>query len=90
MVLKFKKKPITITALLWDGTNIGDILRWLGAHGGKAKYGADGVLYIKTLEDDNISFHVCSVGDWIIRGIKGEFYACKPDIFDSTYDPVED
>lgn len=34
--------------------------------------------------------HLCTPGDWIIKGIKGEFYPCKPDIFAATYDKVED
>lgn len=41
-------------------------------------------LWIKTLEGG----HIASPGDWIIRGVKGEFYPCKPDIFASTYDPA--
>jgi len=42
------------------------------------------VLVIKTLEGDMIA----SAGDWIIKGIKGEFYPCKPDIFEASYEPV--
>lgn len=36
----------------------------------------------------SLAKHYASIGDWIIKGIKGEFYPCKPDIFESTYDPV--
>jgi hypothetical protein len=43
-------------------------------------------LTIKTLEGE---LHV-SIGDWIIRGVNGELYPCKPDIFEKTYEPVED
>lgn len=42
-------------------------------------------LIIKTLEGE----HVATIGDYIIRGVKGEFYPCKPDIFEATYEPVE-
>jgi hypothetical protein len=47
---------------------------------------------IITLEDgeDGRAKHVASGGDWIIRGVQGEFYACKPDIFDATYEAVEE
>lgn len=46
---------------------------------------------IGTLEDgpDKQAKHIASPGDWIIRGIKGELYACKPDIFEATYDAAE-
>ena len=42
--------------------------------------------FVGTLE----GFHIVCPGDWIIKGIAGEFYPCKPDIFKQTYDPVED
>ena len=50
------------------------------------KYGMD----IPTLEDglDKRAKHVASIGDWVIKGVKGEFYPCKPDIFELTYEPV--
>ncbi|MEO1564132.1 MAG: hypothetical protein AAFR98_11910 [Pseudomonadota bacterium] len=43
---------------------------------------------IPTLEDgpDGRAKHVASIGDWIIKGVQGEFYPCKPDIFEATYD----
>lgn len=45
----------------------------------------EGTLLIRTLEGD----HIASVGDYIIKGIKGEIYPCKPDIFEKTYEEVE-
>lgn len=47
---------------------------------------SDGALLIATLE----GVMKAQPGDWIIRGVKGELYPCKPDIFDATYEPVED
>jgi hypothetical protein len=44
----------------------------------------DGRLVIATLEGG----HWCDLGDWIIRGVQGEFYPCKPDIFEATYEPA--
>lgn len=90
--MKFKKKPVVIEALQWDGTlaTIGAIREFM-----KPNYPLipelDQVQYkkvsliIRTLEGD----HEAKVGDWIIKGIKGEFYPCKPDIFKKTYEPVE-
>lgn len=48
------------------------------------------LLKIKTLEDANGSVHYASIGDWIIKGVNGEFYPCKPDIFEKTYEPVSE
>ena len=44
------------------------------------------ILEIETLEGAMI----CSLGDYVIKGVKGELYPCKPDIFEATYEPVED
>jgi len=49
-------------------------------------YQTDKVMYIETLE----GIHKASVGDWIITGVNGEQYPCKPDIFEKTYEPVDD
>ena len=86
----FRKKPVVIEALLYDGTveTANEILAWIGAHGAKADRAhrtkpEDGI-FIHTLE----GIHHASQGDWIIKGVKGEFYPCKPDIFAATYDPA--
>lgn len=75
----YRKKPVVIEAIQWNGENLQEILKWVGD---KAYY-SDG-LYIKTLEGDLKA----SIGDFIIKGIKGEFYPCKPDIFEKTYEPI--
>ncbi len=49
----------------------------------------DGGIYIKTLESDSET-QLASIGDFIIKGVRGEFYPCKPDIFIETYDKVEE
>lgn len=81
----FRKKPVCIEARQWDGSlaEAHVIQEWSNV----ATVGTspDGVrLEIATLE----GIHKASPGDWIIRGVKGEFYPCKPDIFSATYDPV--
>jgi hypothetical protein len=84
---KFRKKPVVIEAEQW--TNKAGSLTAIHALGcADLTFAADGTadLIIPTLEGD----HRATVGDYIIRGVKGEFYPCKPDIFEATYEPVED
>lgn len=80
---KYRKKPVVIEAIQWTGHNISDICIFTGRCGGELI--KNGELYIATLE----GIHHASVGDFIIKGVKGEFYPCKPDIFESTYELVE-
>lgn len=76
----FRKKPVVIEARQWTGGNAVNLLDWI-----KPEARQEGsVLVIPTLEGD----HEASLGDWIIKGVKGEFYPCKPDIFEATYEPV--
>lgn len=79
---RFRKKPVEIEAVQWDGDNIREIASFAG---GSASLGS-GVLIIRTLEGEMRA----DPGDWIIRGVKGEFYPRKPDIFAQTYDAVTD
>lgn len=80
MVKKYRKKPVVIEALKWDGDNKSDICKFIGKDVGHLFL--NGNLYIETLE----GAHHASVGDYIIKGVQGEFYPCKPDIFESTYE----
>ena len=75
---KYRKKPIVIEAEQW---HVGD-----PAIDGMLYNGADGFYYIATLE----GLMRVSNGDWIITGVKGEHYPCKPDIFEATYELVND
>lgn len=90
---KYRKKPVVIEARRFDTNNeVGSptmdaIVNWINQ--GRVKMGAwhnctD--IYIQTLEGEMRA----SVGDWIIKGVKGEFYPCKNDIFEATYDFAED
>lgn len=76
---KFRKKPVVIEAIQFD-INFDEIEEFCG---GDAEF-RDGQLVVATLEGP---LHA-SPRDWIIKGVKGEFYSCKPDIFDATYEPV--
>lgn len=84
----YRKKPVSVMCLEWNGKNVDEVLEFCD---GSAKY-EDGDMMIETLEDDKEknTRHFASVGDWIIRGVHGEFYPCKPDIFSETYEKVED
>jgi hypothetical protein len=88
-VAKFRKRPIVIEAMPWpiagSYADAVDIRQWVRENGGEARTNHAG-LFIVTLEGD---MEVLP-GDWVIRGIKGEFYPCKPDIFEATYEPVDD
>lgn len=77
---KYRKKPIVIEAIEWDGSNWKEIQEW----GCKSAQTQDDELWIPTLE----GIMKASVGDYIIRGVQGEFYPCKPDIFKATYERV--
>lgn len=77
--MKFRKKPVVIEAVQWTGENGSEVQEFAGA---SSSLTPDGNLFIHTLEGN----HHASVGNWIIRGIKGEFYPCKPNIFEATYE----
>jgi len=84
--MKFRKKPVVIDAWQWDGTwdNAVAITRnVLSGEAAVIQVGESPVRFtIPTLEGE----HIVSPHDWIIKGVKGEFYPCKPDIFDMTYE----
>ena len=83
--MKFRKKPVVIDAVLWDGTNVSDVREFFGVFTAWCIERCD-CLLIHTLE----GVHRADPGDWIVKGIKGEFYPCKPDIFAATYEEVEE
>lgn len=80
----FTKKPVQIEAREHTGTssNTRELIKWILSQGGEARSIGE-FLLIETLEGT----HRANPGDWIIKGVKGEFYPCKPDIFAATYDP---
>ena len=79
---KYRKKPVVIEAVQWTGDNAGEMADFV-----PLTYGVeDDKIVITTLE----GFMTANVGDWIIKGVAGEFYPCKPDIFEATYEIVEE
>ncbi len=91
-VKKFRKKPIVIETMVFEtnneveSPNMDAIVNWMNQGKDKMQAWHNGTnIFISTLEGEMRA----DVGDYIIRGIKGEFYPCKPDIFNNSYDPYE-
>ncbi len=78
---KFRKKPVVIEARQYtrNAMEAEAVANWSGGRQ------TDDGLVIETLEGD----HLGNYGDWIIQGVAGEFYPCKPDIFEQTYEEVQ-
>ena len=75
---KFRKRPVVVEAFQYTGDAAA-----VARHFTDMSYSTmNGVFKIFTLEGE----HIASVGDWIIEGVKGEHYPCKPDIFAATYE----
>lgn len=89
MTTKYRKKPVVIEArqFLNDGSSY-DLIHWIneGQHAIGREFARwhNNEIIVPTLEGQ----HIASPGDWIIRGVAGEHYPCKPDIFAATYEPA--
>lgn len=87
---RYRKLPVTIEAVKYTGAQAREIADWCGGHfsepikAGKQTITAFHPLYIPTLEGEMTA----DEGDYIIKGVKGEFYPCKSDIFELTYEEV--
>lgn len=81
-MMKYRKKPVVIEAIQWTGNNTQQIMVWAGGSIVVIRQPYPENLTVQTLEGE----HRASVGDYIIKGVKGEFYPCKPDIFEMTYE----
>ena len=86
---KYRKKPVVIEAVQWDGTDesLRKILKLRTVHPVAQSWclRVGERLQLPTLEGDMWA----SKGDWVICGVKGEIYPCKPDIFEATYEKVQ-
>lgn len=81
MIRYYKKKPVTVAAVKWNGINLQEIREFTN---NEAMIKND-VLIIPTLEGTMAA----EIGSYIIRGIKGEYYPCRGDIFEDTYEGVK-
>lgn len=89
-VVKFRKKPVVIDAVQFDGssTQAGAIRTWI--EGGEYIEPTIGTRDIRPLSIETLEGTMtASPGDWIIKGVKGEFSPCRSDIFEATYEPAE-
>lgn len=84
--MKYRKRPIEVEAFQWTGKPEHGQPDWIidAILDGVATFPGDGTCKIRTLEGD----HLARAGDYIIKGVQGELYPCKPDIFAATYEPV--
>lgn len=99
--VKYRRKPIVVEALEWTGENHRDIWNFLtGRVDDYMEASGDnfyidhskvaGGLVIKTIEDGYEEEYLANIGDYIIKGVRGEFYPCKPGIFKETYEEVKE
>ena len=90
--MQYRKKQVVIEAIQWDGKNFDDIMNFMQKNNGnKIAYEDAEELALKTKElkvGTLEGIMTASFGDYIIKCIKGEFYPCKPDIFEATYEKV--
>ena len=97
--MRYRKKPVVIEAIRFEYSDEGykRLMEFCGSavgSWGKERHpSAKGWVQICTLEDGDITTaqvkHIATEGDWIIKGVQGEFYPCKPDIFEATYEVAE-
>ena len=96
VISQYRKKPVVVEAARFTNLNAPDIVRWIGENKAKMNLENDEAwklgkappifsVTICTLEGDMKAMP----GDYIIKGVQGEFYPCKPDIFAKTYEPAE-
>lgn len=87
MVQKFRKKPVIIEAIQFHYWNIDECEKFVGKYWVEEQRDGIGAVgfFIVTLEGNS---YILSDNDWIIKGVNGEFYPCKPDVFEKTYEQV--
>lgn len=84
--MKYRKKPVVIEAIQWTGKFDRNMSLFVGDKATIKGLKEPFEMIIQTLEGDMTA----SVGDYIIKGVNGEFYLCKPDVFEKTYEAVVD
>lgn len=80
--MKYRKKPVEVEAIQYTGENLPEIINFVGC---SLRVGGN-LVVIFTLEGEMIVSEL----DYVIKGVNGEFYPCKPDIFEKTYERVID
>lgn len=91
----YRKKPIIIEAIQWNENNLEEVMKFIGSefkYDENTEYATNKFVYFKFTK--RLLLHTLegtmevSKNDYIIKGVKGEFYPCKPDIFEQTYEKV--
>lgn len=86
---RYRKKPVEIEAIRWSGTNLKEVIDFTGLHPSAEKWTWEEYVEVVRMEGLKIftleGAMMAAKGDFIIKGVKGEFYPCKPDIFVATY-----
>lgn len=96
---KYRKKPVVIEAVRWDGKNLREVIAFTGLHESALKrfnlqQDDNWDKYEELVEKEGLKIFtlegplMATIGDWIIKGVAGEVYPCKPDIFEKTYEPA--
>ena len=97
IIRQYRKKPVIVEAVQLDNINVPSVVRWIGEDKAKMELESDEAwklgkappifsVTICTLEGNMKAL----LGDYVIRGVNGEFYPCKPDIFAKTYEEVDE
>jgi preprotein translocase subunit Sss1 len=94
MIRKYRKLPVVIEAVQWTGENLREIIDFIGLHPSAKKWSWKEYVQVVRIEGLKIFTHegslIVTIGDFIIKGIHGELYPCKPDIFAKTYEEAPD
>ena len=80
--MKYRKKPVVIEAIQFTDETKDIVFNFITCNCIPTHRNGKPIIVLQTLEGDM----TCCLGDWIIKGVQGEFYPCKPDIFDITYE----
>jgi hypothetical protein len=91
MKMEYRKRPVVVEAIQWNGNNLSAIINFTGLHPSARNMAWSD--YVDLVKRDGLKIFSlegkmsASIGDWIIKGVNGEFYPCKPDIFEKIYEP---
>lgn len=84
--MKYRKKPVMVEAIRYTVESCRELHEWMDLDHEPHNLDCENGIFIDTLEGQMEA----QLGDWIIRGVAGEFYPCKPEIFEATYEPVKE
>lgn len=90
---KFRKKPVVIEAIQWTGSNLKQVIAFTGLNHSAKKWTWEE--YEQVVKTDGLKIFTlegkmnADINDFIIKGVKGEFYPCKPEIFEATYEKAD-